>query len=92
MSDHQRQAALLHFKKVRGREPTQDELSLLDYPDVDGWQLPPQDPTEVICHGDVGPYNAVLREGRIVALIDFDTAHPDRARGTWPMPRTASRR
>jgi len=30
VSDNQRQAALLHFKKVLGREPTQDEISLLD--------------------------------------------------------------
>ena len=40
------------------------------------WQLARRAPEEVICHGDVGPHNSVLRGGRIVAFIDFDTAHP----------------
>jgi hypothetical protein len=31
---------------------------------------------EVICHSDVAPYNAVYRDGRPVALIDFDHAGP----------------
>lgn len=30
----------------------------------------------MICHGDVAPYNCVFRDGRPVAFIDFDTAHP----------------
>ncbi|MCK2219173.1 aminoglycoside phosphotransferase family protein [Actinomadura sp. ATCC 31491] len=40
------------------------------------WYFPPRNPVEVICHGDVAPYNTVFREGRPVAFIDFDTAHP----------------
>ncbi|MFE3447840.1 phosphotransferase enzyme family protein [Nonomuraea sp. NPDC059194] len=40
------------------------------------WCLPPREPAEVICHGDVAPYNTVFREGLPVAFIDFDTAHP----------------
>ncbi|MFI0905502.1 phosphotransferase enzyme family protein [Streptomyces sioyaensis] len=40
------------------------------------WYFPPRDPAEVICHGDVAPYNTVFRKGLPVALIDFDTAHP----------------
>lgn len=40
------------------------------------WYFPPRDPAEVICHGDVAPYNCVFRDGRPVAFIDFDTAHP----------------
>ncbi|MFF0451562.1 phosphotransferase enzyme family protein [Streptomyces sp. NPDC004609] len=40
------------------------------------WYFPSRDPAEVICHGDVAPYNAVFRNGLPVALIDFDTAHP----------------
>ncbi|WP_169946816.1 phosphotransferase enzyme family protein [Microbispora sp. H11081] len=40
------------------------------------WYFPPRAPAEVICHGDVAPYNCVFREGRPVAFIDFDTAHP----------------
>lgn len=40
------------------------------------WYFPAREPAEVICHGDVAPYNCVFRDGRPVALIDFDTAHP----------------
>jgi Ser/Thr protein kinase RdoA (MazF antagonist)/GNAT superfamily N-acetyltransferase len=45
-------------------------------PPAAAWQFPPRTPAEVICHGDVAPYNTVFRDGRPVALIDFDTAHP----------------
>jgi len=31
---------------------------------------------EVICHGDVAPYNLIYRAGRPYVLIDFDTAGP----------------
>ncbi|MEU3459180.1 phosphotransferase [Streptomyces sp. NPDC006733] len=40
------------------------------------WYLPGRAPVEVICHGDAAPYNCVFRDGRPVAWIDFDTAHP----------------
>ncbi|MEW9550852.1 phosphotransferase enzyme family protein [Nonomuraea sp. NPDC050783] len=40
------------------------------------WYFPPRAPAEVVCHGDVAPYNCVFRDGRPVAFIDFDTAHP----------------
>ncbi|MBG0818634.1 phosphotransferase enzyme family protein [Planomonospora sp. ID82291] len=40
------------------------------------WYFPPRSPAEVICHGDAAPYNCVFRDGRPVAFIDFDTAHP----------------
>ncbi|GAA1999974.1 phosphotransferase enzyme family protein [Catenulispora subtropica] len=40
------------------------------------WYLPPRASAEVICHGDIAPYNTVFRDGRPVAFIDFDTAHP----------------
>ncbi|WP_437274670.1 phosphotransferase [Sorangium sp. So ce375] len=42
----------------------------------DRWQLPPRPPADVICHGDLAPYNCVVRGGRVVGFIDFDTAHP----------------
>jgi Ser/Thr protein kinase RdoA (MazF antagonist) len=41
-----------------------------------GWMLPDRAPAEVICHGDVAPYNCVFDGPRAVGLIDFDTAHP----------------
>ncbi|MBX6169521.1 MAG: aminoglycoside phosphotransferase family protein [Thermobispora bispora] len=40
------------------------------------WYFPPRTPAEVICHGDMAPYNCVFRDKRPVAFIDFDTAHP----------------
>lgn len=42
----------------------------------DVWQLPAGGPPEVICHGDIAPYNCVIRAGRVVGFIDFDLAHP----------------
>jgi len=41
-----------------------------------GWMLPEREPVEVICHGDFGPHNCVYDDGRVVGIIDFDTAHP----------------
>jgi hypothetical protein len=42
------------------------------------WQFQVGAPTAgpVICHNDVGPYNAVYRAGRPVAFIDWDFAAP----------------
>lgn len=40
------------------------------------WYFPPREPAEVICHGDIAPYNTIFRDGMPVAFIDFDTAHP----------------
>jgi aminoglycoside phosphotransferase (APT) family kinase protein len=41
-----------------------------------GWRRGAVAPAEVICHSDAAPYNAVCRNGRIVALIDWDYAVP----------------
>jgi len=40
------------------------------------WYWQTREPAEVICHGDLAPYNCVFRDGRPVAFIDFDTASP----------------
>jgi hypothetical protein len=40
------------------------------------WRLPATEPAEVICHNDAAPYNMVFRDGRLVGLIDVDTASP----------------
>lgn len=45
------------------------------HPD-DRWLLPARHPVEVTCHGDAAPYNCVVKDGQVVGLIDFDTAHP----------------
>lgn len=49
--------------------------------DIAKWTLDRADPNggPVICHNDPFPVNFVFREGRAVALIDFDTAAPGRA-------------
>lgn len=41
-----------------------------------GWRRPAREPAEVVCHGDVAPYNSVWRDGRLVAFIDWDYAMP----------------
>jgi hypothetical protein len=33
-------------------------------------------PGEIVCHGDFGPWNAVWRDGEVVALLDWDHARP----------------
>ena len=46
-----------------------------------GWSDEMADPSgvhEVICHNDVCPENVVARQGRAVALLDFDFAAPGR--------------
>ncbi len=42
----------------------------------DGWRRTAIEPRKVISHGDLAPYNVVCREGRFVALIDWDYAIP----------------
>ncbi|WP_018546760.1 aminoglycoside phosphotransferase family protein [Streptomyces sp. LaPpAH-108] len=41
----------------------------------------------IVCHNDVCPENVVFRDGRAVALIDFDLAAPGRA--LWDVAMTA---
>ena len=40
------------------------------------WLLEPQEPAEVICHGDFAPYNCAVTAGEVTGVFDFDTAHP----------------
>jgi Ser/Thr protein kinase RdoA (MazF antagonist) len=42
----------------------------------DGWQLPAEEPVEVLCHGDFAPYNCVLTGTTVTGMFDFDVAHP----------------
>jgi len=54
-----------------------------------GWRLPPREPAEVVCHSDTSPDNMVFRDGRLVALIDWDTAAPGPR--TWDLAYLAYR-
>jgi hypothetical protein len=40
------------------------------------WRLPAHEPVEVVCHNDTSPDNLVVADGRVVAMIDWDTASP----------------
>jgi len=53
------------------------------------WRLPPREPAEVVCHSDTSPDNMVFRDGRLVALIDWDTAAPGPR--TWDLAYLAYR-
>jgi hypothetical protein len=48
----------------------------VDLVGTSGWQFPAREPAEVVCHGDLAPYNVVFADGLPVGVIDFDTAHP----------------
>jgi len=55
-----------------------------------GYRLHPHGPApgEVICHGDLGPWNTVYRDGLPVGFIDWDSAGPaspltDLAAAAW---------
>ena len=52
-----------------------DASASLDLP-LHGWRREAVEPVEVICHGDVAPYNCVFVDRRLVALIDWDYALP----------------
>jgi hypothetical protein len=43
--------------------------------DAAGGGLGPGGEETLVCHGDVGPWNLVWRDGRIVGLIDWEHAH-----------------
>lgn len=47
----------------------------MDLP-TDGWRRPALAPAEVICHGDIAPFNTVCRDGHLTAFIDWDHARP----------------
>jgi Phosphotransferase enzyme family len=45
------------------------------------WAIPAQSGSDVICHGDPGPWNMVWDGTRAIGLIDWDLAHPAPAMG-----------
>ncbi len=47
------------------------------------WMLPPQEPREIVCHGDFAPYNVVTEGEAAIGIIDFDACHP--APAAWDL-------
>ena len=45
-------------------------------PDDAAWSVEIPDAAEVICHGDIGPYNTIYVQEEAVAFIDFESAAP----------------
>jgi Ser/Thr protein kinase RdoA (MazF antagonist) len=45
-------------------------------PDGGRWQWPTEQPTEVVCHNDFGPYNLMFEDERLTGVIDLDLASP----------------
>ncbi|ULG71229.1 phosphotransferase [Macrococcus brunensis] len=40
------------------------------------WMLSSKEPFEVMCHGDLAPYNMTMNGTVAVGIFDFDTLHP----------------
>jgi hypothetical protein len=57
-----------------------DAVASFDAAAVAGWELDWADPVggRQVCHNDTFPENVVFRDGRAIALIDFDMAAPGR--------------
>lgn len=53
-----------------------DALSTFRPPEPATWRLRPPGPTFV--HGDIAPWNVVVRDGQITGLLDWDQAGPGR--------------
>jgi aminoglycoside phosphotransferase (APT) family kinase protein len=68
-----------------------DAASSFVPPELANWRSTPApgEAQETICHNDVAPYNCVFRNGRPVALIDFDFACPGSRR--WDLAHAAFR-
>jgi thiamine kinase-like enzyme len=58
-----------------------EAVASFDPAGLTGWSAEWSDPAggPVVCHNDLFPENVVLRDGAVVALIDFDMAAPGRA-------------
>ena len=57
-----------------------EAMASFDVTGISGWASDWADPLPgpVVCHNDLFPENVVFRDGRVIALIDFDMAAPGR--------------
>ena len=46
------------------------------WPEDTVWSQPVRQPSEVLCHGDPGPWNMTWVDGRAAGLFDWDFCHP----------------
>lgn len=53
-----------------------DTVARFDPPPGATWRLVGPAPHEIICHNDWSPWNALFRNGRLVATLDWDLAGP----------------
>ena len=53
-----------------------DVVSQFHPPPNARWRLVAPTPYEVICHNDWAPWNALLRDGRLAVMLDWDLAGP----------------
>jgi aminoglycoside phosphotransferase (APT) family kinase protein len=60
---------------ARAARALHDATVTLELP-AGGWRRAAIEPVEVICHGDLAPYNTVCRDSRFHAFIDWDYAVP----------------
>ena len=70
--------ALIDLARLVGR--FHEATASLDFTRISGWGREWADPVggPVVCHNDLFPENVVFRDGRVIALIDFDMAAPGR--------------
>lgn len=75
LKDYMRgESALIDAAKLLRR--FHDLTAHFPMPEYAQFMLPVRGDHEVICHNDFAPYNCVFKEGRLVGVIDFDTASP----------------
>ena len=53
-----------------------DAMDTFTITEIAKWWLPRVEPVQTVVHGDFAPYNCVIRNGDVVGVFDFDTAHP----------------
>lgn len=67
---------LVSFCKLMKQFHTLGEQYVKNLTGEEKWMLEVNTPVETMCHGDLAPYNVVIKDGQAAAFIDFDTLHP----------------
>ncbi len=67
---------LIDIAKMQRRYHDLGEKYIKNLRGDEEWMLTKQEPVEVMCHGDLAPYNIAMDGKEVVGIIDFDTLHP----------------